>query len=96
MRASPFNPKKTLVTTVTGVGDGFGPKATRTQSQSDEAPATGHVGNVNANSEEVINTGCTTGGEELQKSTRPELNALNVESNSIKKTTNGPLYAIKW
>ena len=32
MRASPFNPKKTLVTTITGVGDGFGPKATRIQS----------------------------------------------------------------
>ena len=85
MRASPFNPKKTLVTTVTGVGDGFGPKASRIQSQSDEAPATDHVGNVNANSEEVINTGYTTGGEELQKSTRPELNAVNVESISIKK-----------
>ena len=86
MRASPFNPKKTLVTTVTGVGDGFGPKATRThQSQSVETPATGHGGKVNANSEKGINTGCTTGGEELQKSTRPELNALNVESNSIQK-----------
>ena len=86
MRASLFNPKKTLVTTVTGVGDGFGPKATRThQPQSDETPATGHGGIVNANSEQVINTGCTTGGEELQQSTRPELNALNEESNSIQK-----------
>ena len=86
MRASPFNSKKTLVTTVTGVGDGFGPKATRThQPQSDETPTTGHGGKVNANSEKVINTGCTTGGEELQKSIHPELNALNEESNSIQK-----------
>ena len=86
MRASPFNPKKTIVTIVSGVGDGFGPKADRTHKpHSDEIPATGHGGKVNVDSEQVINTGCTTVGEELQQSTRPKLNALNEERNSIQK-----------
>ena len=86
LQASPFNLKKTIVTTVSGVGDGFGPKAnTSHQPYSNEIPATNHSGEVTFDSEKVINPGCTDSGEELQHSTWTELNALNEEKNSIQK-----------
>ena len=86
LRVAPFNLKKTIVTTVSRVGNGFGLKAGKYhQPSSDDNPATTHGGGASIVTEQVTNPGCPYSGEELPSPTLPKINALNEEINSIPK-----------
>ena len=86
LRVAPFNLKKTIVTTVSRVGNGFGLKAGKYhQPSSDDSPATTHSGGASIVTEQLNNPGCPNSGEELLSPMLPEINALNEEINSIPK-----------
>ena len=94
LRALPFNPRRTTVTTVAGMGDGLGRPSSHTsasvaQSQQHtvvDKPTTPHDGRAGVGRGSAFNPDNQGSEEELQSYTCPEINAIIEESNTKSKS----------